>query len=378
MEEKIIYGVTALFDSPNNLVKAVKSVNEEGYKKYDVHTSYPIHGMPKAMKLKPSKLAYFALAFGLTGTTIAFLFITWTMSIDYKLVIGGKPFFALPAFIPVIFEVTVLLASIGTVLTMLLYFFKFPNNKHPLHDTEYMQKVSGDGFGICIEAKDNNFDEEKVKAFLSKIGGSKVTSIFYDAVELNHKNRVFEPKFIGFLILVFIMISGATYFSLNKLIYMPPFTWMHDQNRLDAQESSVMFGDGFGMRQPVDGTVARNQMPYQYLGHPELAVNLVNPSAPTKENFELGKKKFDIYCSPCHGYFGKGDGRLNNQFITPPSLQSEKIRSWKDGQIFHVITEGQNSMPSYAKQILPEERWAIVDYVRVIQRAMNAKEEDIK
>lgn len=378
MEDKIIYGVTALYNNPDNLVKAVKAISSAGYKKFDVHTSYPVHGMPNAMRLKPSNMAYFALAFGLTGTLIAFLFISWTMGIDYKLVIGGKPYFSLPAFIPVMFEVTVLLASVGTALLMLFVFFKLPNNSHPLHDTAYMKKVSEDGFGVCIEAKDKNFDELKVTNFLLSLGSVNVNTICYDFEEINHKNKVFEPKFLGFLLFVFIIISGATYFSLNKLVYMQPFNWMHEQNRLDAQESSAMFGDGFGMRQPVEGTVARNQMPYPYSGHPELAVNIVNPLAPSKETFESGKKKFNIYCSPCHGYMAKGDSRLNGQFPNPPSLHSEKVTNWKDGQIFHVITEGQNSMPSYAKQILPEKRWAIVYYIRALQRAMNAKESDIK
>lgn len=379
MSDKLIYGVTALFDTPDDLINSAKAVVKDGgYKKFDVHSSYPIHGMPKAMGQAASKLGYFALAFGLSGTLIAFLFVTWSMTIAYPLTIGGKPFFSLPAFIPVIFEVTVLLASLGAVFSMLFILFKFPNNSHPLHDTDYMKKISVDAYGICIEAKDKNFDEEKVRDFFAKLGGKEITTIYYDIEEVGHKHKVFEPKFMIFLVCAFIVTSGATYFTLNKLMYMAPFDWMLYQNRIDAQDASMFFADGFGMREPVEGTVARNQMPYPYKGQPELAVNLVNPIEATKASMELGQKKFNTFCSPCHGYFGKGDGRLNGQFPTPPSLLSEKIRGWKDGQIFHVITEGQNSMPSYAKQALPEERWAIVNYVRAIQRATNAKEGDLK
>jgi mono/diheme cytochrome c family protein len=92
----------------------------------------------------------------------------------------------------------------------------------------------------------------------------------------------------------------------------------------------------------------------------------------------MGQKKYDTFCSPCHGYHGEGDSRLRGQFPNPPSLHSEKIRNWKDGRIFHVITDGQNVMPSYSSQITTEERWAVVNYIRVLQRALNAKESDLK
>ena len=85
----------------------------------------------------------------------------WMMGIDYPIVIGGKPFFPLPAFIPITFEITVLVATLSTVGALLFFFFKFPNNKHPLHDTNYMKNVSSDKYGICIEADDPKFNEDR-------------------------------------------------------------------------------------------------------------------------------------------------------------------------------------------------------------------------
>ena len=69
---------------------------------------------------------------------------------------------------------------------------------------------------------------------------------------------------------------------------------------------------------------------------------------------------------------------MRGQFPNPPSLHSEKVRNWKDGNIFHVITEGQNIMPSYSSQLTRQERWAVVLYIRALQRAQNAKESDIQ
>jgi mono/diheme cytochrome c family protein len=162
-------------------------------------------------------------------------------------------------------------------------------------------------------------------------------------------------------------------------MFMEPFNWMSTQSKQKAQRPSELFKDGIGMRRPVAGTVARGFLPYAFTGKPDDAgKNLLNPLLPTKEVIERGKSRFLTYCSPCHGNFGVGDSRLRGQFPNPPTLHSDKVRSWPDGNIYHVITEGQNVMPSYASQISRDDRWAIINYIRVMQRAHNAKESDLK
>jgi len=379
MSEKVLYAITGIFDTPDGIKKAAETVSGKGFKKFDVNTPYPMHGMPNAMKLGRSKLGYAALIFGFSGLIAALLMTFWMSAIDYPIVIGGKPYFAFPKYIPIMFEITVLSAAIGTVLTMLLFFFKLPNNSHPMHDTDYMKKVSSDKFGILIEAEDPLFNEEEIKKLFSELGAIEVGEIYWDEEEVSNKPRIFEPKFIGFLVITAIVVSGATYFTLNKLMYMVPFNWMDDQAKLVPQETSHVFPDGRAMQTPVEGTISRELIPYPYKDQPELAAtNLINPLSYTKENLDLGKTKFDIYCSPCHGYFGEGDSRLRGQFPNPPSLHSEKVRGWSDGRIFHVITEGQNVMPSYSSQLSRQEKWAVILYIRTLQRALNAKESDLQ
>jgi mono/diheme cytochrome c family protein len=379
MREKILYGYSALFDSPDSVISAAARTVEEGYTRYDVNTPYPLHGMDSAMKLKPSKLGYFALIFGLSGALAATLMLWWMSAIDYPITIGGKPLFSYPAYIPVIFEVTVLTASIATVLTMLLFFFKFPNNSHPLHGTSYMKKVSSDKYGIVILADDPKFDQRAVRALFESSNAAEIEPVYWDEDEISHKHRILEPKFLIFLVLTAIVTSGVTYLSFNKLLYIVPFNWMSDQPKLSAQGESPVFKDGFGMRQPVAGTVARGYLPYQFAGRPDIAgEKLVNPIPVSKQSLQAGRINFDIYCSPCHGYNGDGASRLHGQFPNPPSLHSEKVKNWPDGRIFAVITEGQNIMPSYATQLNTEERWTVINYIRALQRALNAKESDLK
>ena len=107
-------------------------------------------------------------------------------------------------------------------------------------------------------------------------------------------------------------------------------------------------------------------------------MDLVNPLLPTAANLARGKSKFLTFCSPCHGNFARGESRLQGQFPKPPTLHSDKVRNWPDGNIYNVITEGQNAMPSYASQIPREDRWAIILYLRALQRAQHPKESDFK
>ena len=378
MREKL-YSYSAIFNTPDGIINAADKTAEKGYKKFDVHSPYPLHGMNSAMKLPPSKLGYVALVFGLSGAIGAILLIYYMAVYDYPVVIGGKPYFAFPAYIPVTFEVTVLTAAIATVLAMLFVFFKLPNNAHPLHDTDYMRKVSSDKYGLTISADDPKFNEEEVKAFLISLNAEEIFPIYWDEEEVSTEHKILEPKFLGFLAVTFVGIAAVTYFTLNILLFLPPFDWMMDQPKVVPQERSTFFADGKGMRKPVEGTISRGFLPYPYANEPELAAeNLINPFPATEENLQLGKEKFNTFCSPCHGYLAEGDSRLRGQFPNPPTLHSEKLRTWSDGRIYHVIEVGQNIMPSYSRQLTNKEKWATILYIRALQRSLNAKESDLQ
>ncbi len=374
MENKKLHSVVGLFSTPDSIIHAAEKTTEKGYKHYDVNTPYPVHGMDTAMKLKPSTMGYFALAFGLTGTAVALSFMYWVFNIAYPMNIGGKPDFPLPALIPITFELTVLFAAIGTVLSLLFVFFKMPDNSNPLHDTEYMKHCTSDMFGLCIESEDKLFNEAEVKEFLAGLGATNIESVYYPKVS---ELPIFTKNFIIFLLCSAIVISGAVYFVTNKLMFMTPYNWMLDQDKISAQAPSNFFKDGFGMRESVNGTVPRNFIPEEYQASPDSAGTfLVNPLDKTDAVIAKGKAAYNTFCSPCHGNYAKGDSRLRGLFPNPPTLHSKKVRNWPDGRLYHVITFGQNVMPSYAKQLSRDERWAVINYIRTLQRAFNPKEED--
>lgn len=148
---------------------------------------------------------------------------------------------------------------------------------------------------------------------------------------------------------------------------------MMDQPALKAQDYEPSNPSKGSSRLPPEGTVPVGYTPYKYAGNPaEAAAKLKNPYAgnTTAAVLELGRKKFETYCALCHGYTGAGDGPVAPKMaLKPPPLTSEKVMGLADGGIFHIITDGQGVMASHAQQLVNEnDRWAIVNYVRSLQK----------
>lgn len=148
---------------------------------------------------------------------------------------------------------------------------------------------------------------------------------------------------------------------------------MMDQPALKAQDSEPGQPNKAASRIPPEGTVPVGYKPYPYPGQPETAAQrLKNPVAGnmTPQLLEVGRRKYEIYCQVCHGETGAGDGPVAVKMASkPPPVTSDKIKKMSDGGIYHIITDGQGLMGSYAYQIVKEEdRWALVNYVRNLQK----------
>jgi hypothetical protein len=167
------YCILAEFDTPGDLLNAARSVREAGYRDYDTYSPFPIHGMDKAMGMGPSLVPWIVLSGGVTGLLAGLLLQTWINVYEYPLVISDKPFFSLPAFIPVIFELTVLFSAFGAIGAMLITNL-LPMFYHPLLKHEGFKKVTCDSFFLEIESRDENFDEKRTLEFLESLGGQKV------------------------------------------------------------------------------------------------------------------------------------------------------------------------------------------------------------
>lgn len=157
--------------------------------------------------------------------------------------------------------------------------------------------------------------------------------------------------------------------------YMPH---MSTTPNLKPQRGYDASADGAAMLMPPEGTLPRNFTRYHFTDAEEAARALTNPLALNETNIRRGQKVFNTYCYVCHGYEGHGDGPVVPPFPIPKSLHSADMRGWKDGHIFHVISKGQGIMPSYAQQIPVNDRWAVILYVRALQRAENPSAADVE
>jgi mono/diheme cytochrome c family protein len=156
---------------------------------------------------------------------------------------------------------------------------------------------------------------------------------------------------------------------------------MQDQPRYKPLAASTFFIDGRSARPIPPGAVARDQGSADDVVHTGSTNGVYADTIPLPLNqalLERGRERFDIYCSPCHGYLGDGDGMVARRgFKIPPSLHHDRVRYAPPGYLFQVITNGYGAMGDYANQIATEDRWAIVAYLRALELSRNATVADV-
>ncbi|TBR18389.1 MAG: DUF3341 domain-containing protein [Chitinophagaceae bacterium] len=162
--------IVGSFDDEAVLFPAVKEVRKAGYKIHDVFTPFPIHGLDKAMGLRDTSLHTAGFIYGIMGTTTALGFITWALTTDWPLNFGGKPFFSLPAWIPIMFELTVLFSAVGMVLT-----FCYLCQVAPFVKKDHFNLRSTDDLFIMALGCTAKSNDEEMISFLQSVGAKDVT-----------------------------------------------------------------------------------------------------------------------------------------------------------------------------------------------------------
>lgn len=175
--DKQLYALLAKFDTPEALVRASRQAIEAGYRKIDAYTPFPVEGLPRAMRMKPSLMPLLVLAGGVAGALGGFAMQTYATVIDYPLNIGGRPLFAWPAYIPISFELTILMGALAGVAG-LFFFTRLPQPYHPVFNSpDFLEHASQDAFYLEIEAKDPQFDLDETRRFLEGQSAAQVVEI---------------------------------------------------------------------------------------------------------------------------------------------------------------------------------------------------------
>ncbi len=491
-------GVIAEYSEEHHLLEAATKVREAGYTKTDAFTPYPVHGIDRALGIKPTILPFIVVCGGLLGLTTALTMEYWMNVVDYPYIISGKPFASWPAFIPVAFELTVLFSAITTFLGSIAL-NRLPKFSNPVFTSPKFDRATDDRFFLFVDSQDKYYNKKSVEELLHATHPQSIEEVKEDSTPSN----IPRPVLICILL---VMVAGLIPASLvfkmrNGMDPLPRWHVFFDmdfQPKKKPQQISTIFADGRAMRPQVAGTVARGQLeqadPY-YLGYDPSQLSMIEtqgvrlvssaqepakavenrvasprdgqppvpaetksvaeqppkveppkaepetvapadpaptpvvtaaPQAPTPVDaklqppavpavsaagatqaptpgvpnlpfvkkipmevdeaaMNLGKQKFEIYCAACHGVGGDGDGLVARRadelaqgyWLAPTSMHSDAVRKQAVGQVFYTITKGKGKMASYGAVLTPKERWAIVLYVRALQRSRNANLDDV-
>ncbi|MEY4545844.1 MAG: hypothetical protein RL685_2039 [Pseudomonadota bacterium] len=184
----------AEFETPDQIIGAAQRVRSAGYLKWDVHTPYPVHGMDAAMGLGDSRLGWIVLCSALTGLLAAVAMMQWMNGYDYPLVIGGKPPEAYASMVPIMFELTVLIAAFGATLGM-FGLNGLPRHHHPVFHSERFESCSNDKFFLSVEAEDEQFDPEATRAFLEGLEPSHL-ELIEEAEPMEETRRIERARLV--------------------------------------------------------------------------------------------------------------------------------------------------------------------------------------
>lgn len=178
VEAPRIYGIMAEFDSATTLVASARRAYQEGYRKLDAYSPFPIHELSEAIGFRKTRLPLIVLAGGIIGCAGGFLLQYYVSAIAYPLNIGGRPLNSWPSFIPVTFETTVLVAALSAVLGMLAL-NGLPRPHHPVFNVPGFQRASWDRFFLVIESQDPRFDSQETRKFLKSLNPTEVSDVEY-------------------------------------------------------------------------------------------------------------------------------------------------------------------------------------------------------
>jgi hypothetical protein len=387
-----LYGVLAEYDTPGELVEAAKKVRDAGYTEFDCYSPFPVHGIDEAMGIKRTILPLVIFGGGVTGT-IAGLALQWYCNAyQWKWNISGKPTWSIPANIPIAFEVTILFAVLTSFFGMWLM-NRLPQVWHPLFRSDRFLRVTDDAFLIGIEAKDKRFDSEVTKQLLRDAGAIAVEDVHHDP---DPKAKVMPRWILAFIIsstafaLIPFAIAAKARNSHSAEPHIHIFPDMDFQPKYKSDNAMEAFADGRENRGEIVGTIARGSLNaddlyFRGLDNGEWTVGFPT-NYPDGHKFvvdrkllERGKNRFEIYCTPCHGYDGVGKGSVaqRTEEIKPADLTKQAVVTHPNGQLFNTVSNGFTTMQGYAGQIPVADRWAIVAYVRALERSQNATLEDV-
>jgi mono/diheme cytochrome c family protein len=369
--------VLGLFQDADKLVHGIRALKSTYGDKLEAYTPYPIHGIEKELGIPKSHVGKIVLALGLSGLTLALGFQSWVFTTDYQIQFGGKPYFSWASFVPIVFEVTVLLACIvGAVFGMLVLVNKLPHYSHPILSSRSMPKITRDRFALAVSV-DTAEDAARAEAALRQAGAPE-TEVVHGTDEIG-SGPLLPLKPVLATVIICVLAGLGTWHLQRLWNKLPLISIMDEQTKVLPFRANAFYPDGQSMRPLVPGTVSRSAEYAAWTTPEEAGQMLVNPLSVDSLTLAKGRRGYETHCLVCHGQLGDGTKLLSDKYTgAPANLHQARLKEAPDGHLFAVVTAGKNTMAGYGKDIPAADRWAIVHYVRVLQRALDASDADVQ
>lgn len=414
-----IGGLIAAFETAADVKSAAKAVRAAGYRRFEVHSPHPIHGIDEILHAKRPPLPWGALVGAIVGLSGGLWMAWWMNAIDYPFIISGKPMFSVLPSIPVAFELAILLAAFA-VFGGTIFLGGMPRPANQLFRVPAFARATNDRFFLAVESSDLKFDSVRTTDLLEQLSSLEVHAIPLESPTESKLPRPFlmVAAVLGVLALVPPIMIAKARITTSTTPRLSIIADMDYQPKFKAQTRNPLFADGRSMRPQVPGTIARGDLRedvayYRGIlpdqagsevadvasGSSVLLTSVANQDeTPALPNYvtkfplpvdealiRRGKERYEIFCATCHGQGGDGDGLVTlrameleqGTWVKPTSLHAEPIRLQPVGQLYNAIANGVRKMPSYASQISVKDRWAIVSYVKALQRTRTATSSDV-
>ncbi len=387
-----LYGVLAEYDTPGELLEAARKVRDAGYTEFDCYTPFPVHGMDEAMGIKRTILPLIVFGGGATGL-LGGIFLQWWMNAyNWPWNIGGKPTWSIPANVPIAFEGTILFSVFAAFFGMWIL-NKLPQVWHPFFRSDRFARVTDDAFVLGIEAKDKRFDRVATNKLLNDAGAIGVEDVYLEGDPARRNMPKWIVAFIvastAFALIPFAIAAKARNSHSNQP-HIHLFPDMDFQPRFNSDTAIDLFPDGRANRGEITGTVARGSLNaddtfYRGLENGTWTAGFPKQLEINDALMKRGQSRYNIYCTACHGYDGRGNGSVPQRVAASGGAWQARnlvemgsvAVTMPNGQLYNTISNGFNTMMGYANQIPQADRWAIVLYIRALQRSQNATLEDV-
>jgi mono/diheme cytochrome c family protein len=289
------------------------------------------------------------------------------------------------------FELTVLFAGITTLVAMLVL-NNLPLPSHPLDLVRRFGRSTDDKFFLLIEASDPKFDEADTKELLESTHAASIESVPEDRVTSDAMPKVLIYGLVVMTVLAAVpfALAAKARFTRTPSPRIHLIQDMDSQPKYRAQRMNTTFADERSARSDLPGTVAVGELQdddHFFRGKVGDAWATTFPAQVELSDASMarGKERFGVYCTPCHGLGGEGNGMVHKHaealgegtWIQPTNITQEYLRVMPVGQLFDTITHGVRNMPPYGGQITAADRWNIIMYLRALQRTQAGKVTDV-